>query len=471
MTPAAEESNTPAPADEESLHRALGLTDDEFEAVGKILGRLPNHLELALYAVMWSEHCSYKSSRLHLRRLPTEGAAGPGRPGGERRGDRRRRRHRRGHPHREPQPPLRHRALPGRGHRGRGHPARHLHHGRAPAGRHGPPLLRAARRPPAALAGRGRGERHLGLRELGRRPHRRRRAHLRPLLRPEPAGQRAVHGGAADRAPGARHRHRARATWPCCSGRAPGATASAGSACWRRPASAATSGGGRRRQAAQRPGGRPLRGEAPHRGLPGVARQQAGGGHPGPRRRRAGLRHQRDGRARRRRHGRRRVGRAPARGGHGALGGDDQREPGADAGHRHARVLARGGRALRQVGGAGHRRRHGDRARARRRRPAAHPRRLDGAVLADVPAASLSDDAPLYDRPRQAPGARRTRAAAGAARATARPICWPCCARRAGSTASTTTSCSSTPWSGPGGDAALLRLAGPGLPPSERGVA
>ncbi len=66
---------------EESLHRALGLSDDEFEAVAKILGRLPNHLELALYAVMWSEHCSYKSSRLHLRRLPTEGPrvlVGPG---------------------------------------------------------------------------------------------------------------------------------------------------------------------------------------------------------------------------------------------------------------------------------------------------------------------------------------------------------------------------------------------------------
>ena len=69
------------PGGEESLHRALGLTDDEFEAVGKILGRPPNHLELALYAVMWSEHCSYKSSRLHLRRLPTEGPrvlVGPG---------------------------------------------------------------------------------------------------------------------------------------------------------------------------------------------------------------------------------------------------------------------------------------------------------------------------------------------------------------------------------------------------------
>src|ERR1700749_5330166 len=63
------------------LHRALGLTDDELAAVVDVLGRQPNHLELALYAVMWSEHCSYKSSRVHLKRLPTEGPGvlvGPG---------------------------------------------------------------------------------------------------------------------------------------------------------------------------------------------------------------------------------------------------------------------------------------------------------------------------------------------------------------------------------------------------------
>jgi phosphoribosylformylglycinamidine synthase len=63
------------------IHRALGLTDDEAEAIERLLGRAPNHLELAMYAVMWSEHCSYKSSRLHLRRLPTEGTSvlvGPG---------------------------------------------------------------------------------------------------------------------------------------------------------------------------------------------------------------------------------------------------------------------------------------------------------------------------------------------------------------------------------------------------------
>src|SRR3954469_17736503 len=65
----------------ESVHRALGLTDDEYASIERILGRTPNHLELAMYSVMWSEHCSYKSSRLHLRRLPSEAPrvlVGPG---------------------------------------------------------------------------------------------------------------------------------------------------------------------------------------------------------------------------------------------------------------------------------------------------------------------------------------------------------------------------------------------------------
>ena len=64
-----------------SIHRALGLTDNEAAEIERLLGREPNHLELAMYAVMWSEHCSYKSSRVHLGRLPTEGPqvlVGPG---------------------------------------------------------------------------------------------------------------------------------------------------------------------------------------------------------------------------------------------------------------------------------------------------------------------------------------------------------------------------------------------------------
>jgi phosphoribosylformylglycinamidine synthase II len=63
------------------LHRALGLTDDEAADIARVLDREPNPLELAMYAVMWSEHCSYKSSRVHLRRLPSEGEGvlvGPG---------------------------------------------------------------------------------------------------------------------------------------------------------------------------------------------------------------------------------------------------------------------------------------------------------------------------------------------------------------------------------------------------------
>jgi phosphoribosylformylglycinamidine synthase II len=63
------------------VHRALGLTDEEFDEIHELLGRAPNHLELAMYSVMWSEHCSYKSSRRHLGRLPTEAPwvlVGPG---------------------------------------------------------------------------------------------------------------------------------------------------------------------------------------------------------------------------------------------------------------------------------------------------------------------------------------------------------------------------------------------------------
>ena len=48
------------------LHRQLGLQDEEYERIVSTLGREPNRAELAMYSVMWSEHCSYKSSKLHL---------------------------------------------------------------------------------------------------------------------------------------------------------------------------------------------------------------------------------------------------------------------------------------------------------------------------------------------------------------------------------------------------------------------
>ena len=58
-----------------------GFTDEEYERVLRALGREPNLTELGIFSVMWSEHCSYKSSRLHLKKLPTEASwviQGPG---------------------------------------------------------------------------------------------------------------------------------------------------------------------------------------------------------------------------------------------------------------------------------------------------------------------------------------------------------------------------------------------------------
>src|ERR1043166_3461411 len=50
-----------------------GLTPEEFERIKKILGRAPNFTELGIFSVMWSEHCSYKNSRLELKKFPTSG--------------------------------------------------------------------------------------------------------------------------------------------------------------------------------------------------------------------------------------------------------------------------------------------------------------------------------------------------------------------------------------------------------------
>ena len=61
--------------------RALGLTDVEFERIGELLGREPNALELAVFSLLWSEHCAYKHSKKLLHTLPTEGdrvIMGPG---------------------------------------------------------------------------------------------------------------------------------------------------------------------------------------------------------------------------------------------------------------------------------------------------------------------------------------------------------------------------------------------------------
>ncbi len=56
---------------DESLAREFGLTAGEYAKIPAILGRAPSFTELGIFSVMWSEHCSYKSSRVHLRELPT----------------------------------------------------------------------------------------------------------------------------------------------------------------------------------------------------------------------------------------------------------------------------------------------------------------------------------------------------------------------------------------------------------------
>jgi phosphoribosylformylglycinamidine synthase len=68
-------------ATQQPLHRALGLTDAEYGQIEEILGRPPNEFELAVFSLLWSEHCGYKHSRLELARLPTHGRRvlqGPG---------------------------------------------------------------------------------------------------------------------------------------------------------------------------------------------------------------------------------------------------------------------------------------------------------------------------------------------------------------------------------------------------------
>lgn len=55
------------------LVRKHGLTDEEYERIKQILGREPNYTELGVFSVMWSEHCSYKNTRLQLRKFPTTG--------------------------------------------------------------------------------------------------------------------------------------------------------------------------------------------------------------------------------------------------------------------------------------------------------------------------------------------------------------------------------------------------------------
>src|SRR4029078_11223255 len=65
----------------EELIKDHNLSDEEYKRILGILGREPNLVELGIFSAMWSEHCSYKSSRVHLKKFPTTGPRviqGPG---------------------------------------------------------------------------------------------------------------------------------------------------------------------------------------------------------------------------------------------------------------------------------------------------------------------------------------------------------------------------------------------------------
>ena len=49
-----------------------GLKDDEYKKIVELIGRDPNFLELGIFSAMWNEHCSYKSSKIHLKKMPTK---------------------------------------------------------------------------------------------------------------------------------------------------------------------------------------------------------------------------------------------------------------------------------------------------------------------------------------------------------------------------------------------------------------
>jgi phosphoribosylformylglycinamidine synthase len=78
---AAATTQIPTPAQiTPALLKTHSITPDEYARIEKLMGRTPSLTELGIFSVMWSEHCSYKSSRVHLKRLPTRGTRteGPG---------------------------------------------------------------------------------------------------------------------------------------------------------------------------------------------------------------------------------------------------------------------------------------------------------------------------------------------------------------------------------------------------------
>ena len=233
----------------------------------------------------------------------------------------------------------------------------------------------------------GVGQRHLRLRQLGRRADRRRRGRVRRDATPTTRSS-TCSASACCRSTGwCSAGRRASATSPCCSGSSTGRDGIGGVSVL-----ASAGFGDDEADAAKRPSvqvGDPFEEKRLIEACLDAARRRPRRRHPGPRRRRAHLRDERDGVARAASGMDVDVDRgAPTRAGHGAVRGDDQREPGADAGHRHARATStRCSRSAPAVGGPGHR----SSARSPAAGRAAHPRPARTArCWPTCPAASLA---------------------------------------------------------------------------------
>ena len=252
--------------DPEPLHRRLGVTDDELVAIRERLGgREPNDLELAMFSVMWSEHCSYKSSRPLLRTLPTgtaEAASSPGRartPASSRSATGSRSRSRSSRTTiRAPSSRTR---APRPASAASSATSSRWAPGRSPSWTRSGSATRPIRGRGTSSTGVVRGRRRL--RQLRRRPDGRRRARLRSVVRGQPARQRAWRSASLE------ERHLTLAAAPGVGnlavlfGRRPGATGSA-------ERSVLASADVRRRgrlEAPVGPGRRSIRGEAPDRGV------------------------------------------------------------------------------------------------------------------------------------------------------------------------------------------------------------
>ena len=303
-------------APEQPLHRALGLTDEELDRIRELLGREPNDFELAVFSLLWSEHCGYKHSALLLKRLPSRGGARLAGARRERGRDRPRRRRGRRVQGRVAQPSLGGRAVPGRRDRRRRDPPRHRRDGRAADRAARRPALRRARPP---LRPRGRRDRRTTGTRVGVADRRRRGGLRRGVPRTTASSTRCASGLLpADRVTRATRDGDRRARRPLRRHDRPRRD--------RRRLRARERGArrGRRGQAPDRADRRPVHGQEADRGVARARRRRARRVAAGLRRRRARLVARRDG-PRRRRHRRPPRPRPAARGRDGAVGDHDLR--------------------------------------------------------------------------------------------------------------------------------------------------